>query len=95
MSKRSKHSKGAAGAGPKREKRFAQTPASLSGGELHGYQLEGVNWLCHAWDRKEHVILADEMGLGARPWWRVAGEASPCDRLELVMWLRFCFPARS
>lgn len=70
MSKRSKHSKGAVGAGPKREKRFAQTPAFLSGGELHGYQLEGVNWLCHAWDRKEHVILADEMGLGARPWWR-------------------------
>ena len=68
VSKRSKHSKGAPGAGPKREKRFAQTPAFLSGGELHGYQLEGVNWLCHAWDRKEHVILADEMGLGARPW---------------------------
>lgn len=101
MSKRSKHSKGAAGAGagPKREKRFAQTPAFLSGGELHGYQLEGVNWLCHAWDRKEHVILADEMGLGARPWGAsgpvCAGtcigvsEASLSNLLEVVMWLGF------
>ncbi|KAK9827617.1 hypothetical protein WJX81_006723 [Elliptochloris bilobata] len=64
--KRGRHGRGApgAGTGPKREKRFAKTPPFLAGGQLHGYQLEGVNWLCHAWDRSEHVILADEMGLG-------------------------------
>ena len=67
VSKRSKAAKAPDGAstGAKREKRFAATPAFLAGGQLHGYQVEGVNWLCHAWDRRQHVILADEMGLGA------------------------------
>jgi hypothetical protein len=67
VSKRSKAARAphGAGAGVKREKRFAATPGFLAGGQLHGYQVEGVNWLCHAWDRRQHVILADEMGLGA------------------------------
>lgn len=67
MSKRSKAARAppGAGAGVKRDKRFAATPGFLAGGDLHGYQVEGVNWLCHAWDRRQHVILADEMGLGA------------------------------
>ena len=34
------------------------------GGELHPYQLEGLNWLLHAWAQNLHVVLADEMGLG-------------------------------
>ena len=34
------------------------------GGDLHPYQLEGLNWLLHAWAQKLHVVLADEMGLG-------------------------------
>ncbi|XP_060072209.1 chromodomain-helicase-DNA-binding protein 1-like isoform X1 [Ylistrum balloti] len=32
--------------------------------ELRDYQLNGVNWLMHAWCKENSVILADEMGLG-------------------------------
>uniref|UniRef100_A0A0N5APN4 Chromodomain-helicase-DNA-binding protein 1 n=1 Tax=Syphacia muris TaxID=451379 RepID=A0A0N5APN4_9BILA len=32
--------------------------------ELRDYQLEGVNWMLHAWTKENSVILADEMGLG-------------------------------
>ncbi|KAI1709997.1 CHDCT2 domain-containing protein [Ditylenchus destructor] len=35
-----------------------------TGGNLHPYQLEGINWLRHCWDTKTDAILADEMGLG-------------------------------
>lgn len=45
-------------------RRFAQTPAFLVGGQLHAYQLEGLNWLYNAWESGKHVMLADEMGLG-------------------------------
>ncbi|VDN30788.1 unnamed protein product, partial [Gongylonema pulchrum] len=31
---------------------------------LRDYQLEGVNWLLHAWTKGNSCILADEMGLG-------------------------------
>ncbi len=41
-----------------------ETQPSTLRGALHGYQLEGVNWLCFSWFRKTNVILADEMGLG-------------------------------
>jgi SNF2 family DNA or RNA helicase len=34
------------------------------GGELHDYQLEGVNWLLFSWHERTNVVLADEMGLG-------------------------------
>lgn len=43
---------------------FDSTPEYLKGGTLHGYQLEGLNWLRFAWQQQKHVILADEMGLG-------------------------------
>jgi SNF2 family DNA or RNA helicase len=36
----------------------------VSGGELHPYQLEGLNWLYHKHQVQDNVILADEMGLG-------------------------------
>jgi SNF2 family DNA or RNA helicase len=39
-------------------------PAFLQGGQLHPYQLDGVNWLRHSWHGNTNVILADEMGLG-------------------------------
>lgn len=39
-------------------------PAYLQGGQLHPYQLEGLNWLRRSWLSKTNVILADEMGLG-------------------------------
>lgn len=31
---------------------------------MRDYQMEGVNWLVHAWTRHNSCILADEMGLG-------------------------------
>eukprot|EP00250_Pteridium_aquilinum_P017954 c23861_g1_i1 orf=626-5110(-) len=45
-------------------KAFEETPKSLTGGVLHPYQLEGLNFLRFAWQQGQHVILADEMGLG-------------------------------
>jgi chromodomain-helicase-DNA-binding protein 4 len=35
-----------------------------TGGTLHDYQLEGINWLRHCWSMGTDAILADEMGLG-------------------------------
>jgi hypothetical protein len=37
---------------------------SASGGTLHQYQLEGLNWLRYSWAQGDDTILADEMGLG-------------------------------
>lgn len=45
-------------------RKWETTPEFVSGGELHPYQLEGLNWLYHKARVKENVILADEMGLG-------------------------------
>lgn len=42
-------------------RRFTTTPAWLRGGSLHGYQLEGLNWLFHKWESGQNVILADEV----------------------------------
>ncbi|CAI9772930.1 unnamed protein product [Fraxinus pennsylvanica] len=43
---------------------YDRSPDFLSGGSLHPYQLEGLNFLRFAWSKQTHVILADEMGLG-------------------------------
>ncbi|KAK4755859.1 hypothetical protein SAY87_009616 [Trapa incisa] len=43
---------------------YKQSPKFLSGGLLHPYQLEGLNFLRFSWSKGMHVILADEMGLG-------------------------------
>ncbi|PIN15481.1 putative helicase [Handroanthus impetiginosus] len=43
---------------------YESSPDFLSGGSLHPYQLEGLNFLRFAWAKQTHVILADEMGLG-------------------------------
>ncbi|XVE97353.1 hypothetical protein REPUB_Repub03eG0012300 [Reevesia pubescens] len=51
----------------KKSKEFQQyehSPEFLSGGSLHPYQLEGLNFLRFSWSKQTHVILADEMGLG-------------------------------
>ncbi|XP_059642926.1 CHD3-type chromatin-remodeling factor PICKLE [Cornus florida] len=51
----------------KKQKEFQQyehSPDFLSGGSLHPYQLEGLNFLRFSWSKQTHVILADEMGLG-------------------------------
>jgi len=31
---------------------------------LRDYQMNGLNWMVHAWCKENSVILADEMGLG-------------------------------
>uniref|UniRef100_A0A4W3HKP8 Chromodomain helicase DNA binding protein 5 n=1 Tax=Callorhinchus milii TaxID=7868 RepID=A0A4W3HKP8_CALMI len=36
----------------------------MTGGTLHSYQLEGLNWLRFSWAQGTDTILADEMGLG-------------------------------
>ncbi|XP_068476124.1 CHD3-type chromatin-remodeling factor PICKLE-like isoform X2 [Phaseolus vulgaris] len=43
---------------------YESSPQFLSGGSLHPYQLEGLNFLRFSWSKQTHVILADEMGLG-------------------------------
>lgn len=47
-------------------KKYDSQPEFISetGGKLHDYQLEGVNWLRHCWSQGTDAILADEMGLG-------------------------------
>ncbi|VAI71304.1 unnamed protein product [Triticum turgidum subsp. durum] len=40
-----------------------QTPEFLTGGKLHPYQLEGLNFLRYSWSINKRVILGDEMGL--------------------------------
>ncbi|XP_031706525.1 chromodomain-helicase-DNA-binding protein 3 isoform X3 [Anarrhichthys ocellatus] len=37
---------------------------TTTGGTLHLYQLEGLNWLRFSWSQGTDTILADEMGLG-------------------------------
>ncbi|XP_070562035.1 chromodomain-helicase-DNA-binding protein 4-like isoform X2 [Ptychodera flava] len=47
-------------------KKYEQQPEFISatGGTLHEYQLEGLNWLRFSWAMHTDTILADEMGLG-------------------------------
>ncbi|XP_050216353.1 CHD3-type chromatin-remodeling factor PICKLE [Mercurialis annua] len=49
---------------PKEFQQCEQSPDFLTGGSLHPYQLEGLNFLRFSWSKQTHVILADEMGLG-------------------------------
>ncbi|XP_066568385.1 chromodomain-helicase-DNA-binding protein 4 isoform X2 [Amia ocellicauda] len=46
--------------------KFDRQPDYLdsTGGTLHAYQLEGLNWLRFSWAQGTDTILADEMGLG-------------------------------
>lgn len=70
--KRGKKSKHGKKSGQKREemvdpkKRYDGQPEFIAatGGNLHAYQLEGINWLRFSWAHGTDVILADEMGLG-------------------------------
>ena len=41
-----------------------EQPKSLTGGELMGYQLDGLNWLLYQWHKGTNAVLADEMGTG-------------------------------
>jgi SNF2 family DNA or RNA helicase len=43
---------------------FDVQPEFLTGGTLHEYQLEGLNWLRFKHSQGTNAILADEMGLG-------------------------------
>lgn len=51
----------AAGSSAAGSRRYGETPDFLSGGTLHGYQLEGLNWLVNKHAAGEAVILADEV----------------------------------
>ncbi|GJZ42351.1 reverse transcriptase domain-containing protein [Tanacetum coccineum] len=42
---------------------FEKSPEFLPRGELHPYQLEGLNFLRFSWSKQTHVILANEIGL--------------------------------
>lgn len=44
--------------------RLSEQSKSIKGGQLKGYQLEGVSWLLSLYKKKLNGILADEMGLG-------------------------------
>ena len=48
------------------KEKYTEQPAFISdsGGTLHPYQLEGLNWLRFSWAQGTNTILADEMGLG-------------------------------
>lgn len=48
------------------QKKYEQQPDYITetGGALHAYQMEGLNWLRHCWSQNIDAILADEMGLG-------------------------------
>lgn len=48
------------------KKKYEKQPDYLdeTGGALHEYQLEGINWLRYSWANGIDTILADEMGLG-------------------------------
>ncbi|CAD5214812.1 unnamed protein product [Bursaphelenchus okinawaensis] len=48
------------------KKKYEEQPGYITetGGKLHPYQLEGINWLRHCWAHGTDAILADEMGLG-------------------------------
>ena len=48
------------------KKKWEEQPDYITstGGTLHPYQLEGVNWMRFSWAQDTNVILADEMGLG-------------------------------
>ncbi|XP_066911580.1 chromodomain-helicase-DNA-binding protein Mi-2 homolog isoform X1 [Clytia hemisphaerica] len=48
------------------EYNFEEQPKFITdtGGRLHEYQIEGINWIRYSWGQRENTILADEMGLG-------------------------------
>ena len=48
------------------KRKFDKQPEYITstGGTLHPYQLEGLNWLRYSWSHGTDTILADEMGLG-------------------------------
>ena len=51
---------------PQLKTKLSKQPACLDacGGQLHPYQLEGLNWMRFSFAQDTNVILADEMGLG-------------------------------
>ncbi len=42
----------------------AEPPAFVSGGQLHGHQLQALNWLRRQWAKGAGSVLADAQGLG-------------------------------
>ncbi|KAL4501101.1 hypothetical protein ABPG73_013839 [Tetrahymena malaccensis] len=46
------------------QKKYKHQPNFITGGSLHKFQIDGVNWLSESYNKANNVILADEMGLG-------------------------------
>ncbi|KAH9617893.1 hypothetical protein KSS87_010160 [Heliosperma pusillum] len=46
------------------EEKVTEQPATLQGGELRPYQVEGLQWMLSLFNNNLNGILADEMGLG-------------------------------
>ncbi|KAL8162672.1 hypothetical protein V2J09_014161 [Rumex salicifolius] len=46
------------------QEKVSEQPATLQGGELRQYQLEGLQWMLSLFNNNLNGILADEMGLG-------------------------------
>ncbi|CAH1449703.1 unnamed protein product [Lactuca virosa] len=46
------------------QEKVTEQPATLQGGELRPYQLEGLQWMLSLFNNNLNGILADEMGLG-------------------------------
>jgi SNF2 family DNA or RNA helicase len=66
----------------------------LQGGELHPYQLEGLNWLYHKWASGDNVILADEVRDTWVPWYhglptQYAGKTFACTPVVVTLLLPF------
>jgi SWI/SNF-related matrix-associated actin-dependent regulator of chromatin subfamily A member 5 len=47
--------------------RLMGQPASITGGAMRSYQIEGLNWMIRLHENGINGILADEMGLGMLP----------------------------
>lgn len=44
--------------------RIAESPSWIVGGQMRGYQIDGLNWMIQLYENGVNGILADEMGLG-------------------------------
>jgi hypothetical protein len=67
------------------KKKYEMQPdyVTETGGTLHPYQMEGINWLRHCWINGIDAILADEMGLGKTI--QVIPRAMQCSPFHLCM----------
>lgn len=71
------------------EEKVLVQPQLLVGGQLRGYQLEGLQWMLSLFNNNLNGILADEMGLGKTIQVSVArlaleSNSRSCEQLEIT-----------